>query len=933
MRSAPAGRDSRLAPLTVMPATLQKETSRLPQLDRAWHTLPADEAVSILAGDGRLGLDEDEARRRLEHYGPNRLDAGEATPWWRILLHQFLDPLIYILLIAAAVTFFFDEYIDTAVILAVVGLNAAIGFVQEFRAQKAMQALARMSAPRAEVLRGGEPREIDSEELVPGDVVVLRSGDRIPADLRLLSVRDLAVDESALTGESLPVGKITDPLSEENLVPGDRKNLLFSGTAVTRGRGRGLVVRTGVHSELGQIADAVKQVVHTRMPIQEKVDRLAHGIGLAIAALSVLILGLGLAQGMTLPEIISTAVALAVAAIPEALPVVLTVTLAVGVQRMAKRNAIIRSLPAVETLGSTTVIASDKTGTLTRNEMTVRALWAGGHRYAPTGTGYDPQGEFEHDGRRVEVAEHPALRQTLRTGLLASEANRFPGMRRSADGGEADGAGGDPTEFALLVAAEKGGLGLRETRADYPERDMIPFESELQYMATLNDTPGGGRCVHLKGAPEAVLERCDRRLTEDGGEVLLDPGEILQAARLLAEEGYRVLAMAYRPTRQQSLSTENLGSGFVFAGLQAMEDPLRDEAIAAVRDAHRAGIRVLMITGDHATTAAAIGRQLGLQGSGAVEGREVEEHSDEELDRILRGRDIYARVSPHHKLRIVERLRAQGEIVAVTGDGVNDAPALRAAHLGVAMGKKGTDVAREASDMVLSDDNFASITQAVEAGRVVFANIRKVTYFLLSGSSVGVVLTIIVAMLLGWPLPFLAVQVLWFNLVTNGLQDVALAFEPKEPGLLNEPPRPPGEGVITRGILLRMVIVGTFIAAATLAVFWWTWQQTDDLDNVRSVAMTLIVFFQFFHVFNCRSMHRSIFRIPLFSNRFLFVSVVLAMAAQVAVLHLPFFQFVFQTTPLSFEQWVLVILVGLSVVVVEEINKAILRQRRVRAAR
>jgi magnesium-transporting ATPase (P-type) len=926
-----------------MPTDVPVRQDDLPDLARPWHTVDADESLRLLGSDREAGLDEAEVRRRLEHYGPNRVEAGERVPWWRLLLHQFLDPLIYILLIAAAVTWFFDEYVDMAVILAVVLLNAAIGFVQELRAQKAMEALSGMTAPRASAIRDGEERTLDSEALVPGDIVVLRSGDRIPADLRLLSVRDLAVDESALTGESVPAGKHPETLEDERLVPGDQRNILFAGTSVTRGRGHGLVVRTGSSSELGQIAAAVRTVVQTRTPIQEKVDRLAHGIGFAILGLSVLVVGLGYAQGMTVPEIVTTVVALAVAAIPEALPVVLTVTLAVGVQRMARRNAIIRSLPAVETLGSCTVIASDKTGTLTRNEMTVRAVWAGATTFEPTGTGYAAEGHFEVDGRRVEPAEHPALERTLRIGVLASEARRFPGMPRETVGdagtgeaGAGDGSppaeydgGGDPTEFALLAAAAKAGRGIVEIRRRYPELDMIPFESELQYMASLNRMEGGS-VIHLKGAPEAVLERCDRALGADGDPGSLNADDVRQAAEALAGRGYRVLAMAYRDTDQTAIRTDSLGDGFVFAGLQAMEDPLRDEAIAAVADAHRAGIRVLMITGDHATTASAIGTQLGLAGGEAVEGRTVEEHDDATLDAVLREKDIYARVSPQHKLRIVQRLRAVGEVVAVTGDGVNDAPALRAAHLGVAMGKKGTDVAREASDMVLADDNFASITRAVEEGRVVFDNIRKVTYFLLSGSSVGIVLTIIVALLLGWPLPFLAVQVLWINLVTNGLQDVALAFEPGEPGLLEENPRPPAEGVVNREVLVRMVVVGTFIASATLAVFWWSWQHTEDVDNVRSVAMTLIVFFQFFHVFNCRSMTRSIVRIPLFSNRFLFVSVVLAVLAQVAVLHVPFFQMVFQTTALTWEQWVLVILVGMSVVVVEEIDKWFIRRRHAR---
>jgi Ca2+-transporting ATPase len=890
---------------------LERRTAGGDLLPAAWHTLAGDEVERILAVPPD-GLSEEEAAARLAQFGPNEVEAEKETPWWVLLLRQFTDPLIYILLGAALVTLILRDYVDTGVILAVVALNALIGFVQERRAQRAMRALAQMSAPRAEVVRGGVSRAVPSRELVPGDVVVLTSGVRIPADLRLVQARELEADESALTGESLPVRKQTAALEVETLVPGDRTNIGFAATVVTRGRGRGVVVRTGAETELGRIATAVREIGQTAAPLQETMRRLGRRIGATLMLLTLLVAAVGLARGIPADEIFLAAVALAVAAIPEGLPVVLTVTLAIGVSRMARRNAVIRSLPAVETLGSTTVIGSDKTGTLTRNEMTVRAIWAGGRRYEVTGTGYGPEGAVRCGAEVADPGADEPLRRTLLAGTLANEADaRSPG-----EGGHR----GDPTEIALHVAAGKAGLAPDELRQLHPELDILPFESELRLMATLNAGPGG-RCVHLKGAPEAVLARCELQATPDGTS-RLEPGPVREAAAAMAAQGMRVLAMAYRPTGDSSISERLLAGGMVFAGLQAMEDPVRPEAAAAIRSTHEAGIRVLMLTGDHVDTARAVGRRLGLDphGTGALEGHALTALSDEELDHALRSVNVYARVAPEHKLRIVKRLRARGEVVAVTGDGVNDAPALREAHLGIAMGRSGTDVAREAGDMVLADDNFATITAAVEEGRVVFSNIRKVTFFLLS-TAAGQILAILVALAVGWPLPLLAAQMLWINLVTNGLQDVALAFEPGEPGLLRRPPRPRGEGIVSPRILRRLGAVGAVIAAGTLWTFWWTWRTTGDLDLARTAAMTQMVVFQFFHVFNSRSLDRSVFQVPLLSNRFLFASLVAALAAHLAALYVPFLQAVLRTQGLSPQHWGMIVLVAGTVVAGGELDK------------
>lgn len=887
-----------------------------------WYNLDTDTTLDLVNTSLQKGLNDDVVRERLSTYGPNEIQTETGLTRWQILLHQFKDPLIYILLAAAFVTLVLQDYIDSAVISAVVLLNALIGYIQENKAQSAIRALSRLAAPKAHVIRNGRENEIAARELVPGDIVLLSSGGRVAADMRILQAKGFEVDESALTGESTVIRKVSDPLGQENLVPADQKNMVFAGTIVAQGRAKAVVVRTGSSTELGKIAASVKEIGITRTPLQEKVEKLGNNIGYIILGFSLFIAVIGVIHKMNPSEVFITVVAMAVSAIPEGLPVVLTVTLAIGVRRMANRRAIIRSLPAVETLGSTTVIGSDKTGTLTKNQMTVRQIWADNRMFHTTEAGYQLEGRIiGNESEIIHLTKGTGLYQTLLAGTLANEANVG-----SLETGEPQ---GDPTEIALHVSAYKGGIRLSDARLQMEELDMLPFEPERKYMATLNKNEDN-RFVFMKGAPESVLDKCRYRLV-DGELAPVDSQAVRAAARQMAGEGLRVLAMAYRRCDCDNLDDKSIfeGDEFILTGLQGMEDPIRPEVVDAIETAKTAGIRVVMITGDHIDTAVAIGRKLGLdpEEQGALEGKALDQLSDEELDQRLMKINIFARVTPDHKYRIVDRLKKMEHVVAVTGDGVNDAPALRAAHLGVAMGVSGTDVAREASDMVLSDDNFATITAAIEEGRIVFSNIRKVTFFLLS-TAVGELIVILFAVLMNWPLPFIAVQILWINLVTNGLQDIALAFEPGEPDILKRKPRSPREGILTGRLTERLGGVGVVLAAGTLGMFWWTMEQTGDVDMARTVAMTQMVVFQFFHVLNCRSLDRSIFQINFFSNKFLFVSLFAAILAHLSVLHLGFMQTIFRTMPLTAEQWLMIVGVGFLVILGGEIDKYANRWRK-----
>ncbi|MDD5008585.1 MAG: HAD-IC family P-type ATPase [Syntrophorhabdaceae bacterium] len=880
-----------------------------------WHQLETDEVLREC--NTRLeGLTPTEVEGRQKQYGPNRLPETEDVSKLRLLLHQFTSPLIYILLVAAIVTALLKEYIDTGVIVAVVILNAIVGFFQEYKAETSVRALRNMVVARARVVRDGKETEIPTEELVPGDIVVLASGAKVPADLRLTDATELRIEEATLTGESVPVEKTVHAIAEEHLTAGDQTNMAFMGTAVVNGRARGIVVETGAKTILGGIARDVQELSVTETPLQKKIVKFAQFIGLLVLGSATAIIVLGFFLGMTLSELFTTAVAASVATVPEGLPIVVTVTMAIGISRMVKRNAIIRKLPAVETLGSTTIICSDKTGTLTKNEMTVKAVYDGYHAYEVTGSGYDPEGEILHDWEPTDMESLEGLHSLLRIGLLCNESR----IIKENDSIRID---GDPTEGALIVSATKAGFDHEKEKGMYPQIGMIPFESDRGFMATLH-RHNGKAIVFLKGAPERVLDMCSRL---SSGEVL-DRTGIIETAERFAEDGLRVLAMAFKEVAASEaparLTHDYLGNDLVFAGLQGMIDPPRPEAIEAIQGCKDAGIRVAMITGDHAITASAIGKMMGLAASKtpAITGKELEEMTDDELFHRVQETSVYARVSPQHKLRIVQQYMKHGEVVAVTGDGVNDAPALKAAHIGAAMGKSGTDVAREAADMIITDDNFASIFHAVEEGRIVFDNIRKVTLFLIP-TGFAAILSILISMILDIPIPYVAAQLLWINLVTNGLQDVALAFEPGEKGIIKRKPRNPKEGIMSRLMLERSVIVGILIAAGVIYNFHNALSDGASLEHARTIAMTTMVLFQFFQAWNSRSETRSVFLTNPLSNPFLFYSMIAAFFAQIAVIYVPALQWVFRTNALTVGEWGKIAFVALTVVAAVEVDKYI----------
>lgn len=881
-----------------------------------WYRLSIDETLKRL-DTAQGGLPQAEAQMRLSRYGPNRLSEEDRTNKLKILMHQFTSPLIYILLVAGVVAVVLKEYIDAGVIFFVVILNAIIGYIQEFKAAEGVRGLRKMVVPKARVIRDGREVEINSEELVPGDIVLLASGGKVPADLRLIEAIELRVDEALLTGESLPAEKLTNPIPEEGLIPGDQLCMAFMGTVVVFGRGKGVVVETGARTVLGGIAREVREVGIVKAPLQEKIHAFAKWIGIVVLGASTLLFFVGLSIGEGIHHMFMTAVAAAVAAIPEGLPIVVTITMAIGVARMAHQNAIVRKLPAVETLGSTTVIGSDKTGTLTKNEMTVKIIYDGKEIYEVEGSGYDPIGRILHEGKEVDISQRENLQLLLCVGALCNESNVY-----QVDDGRYE-VRGDPMEAALIVAAMKGGLKLEELRQEYQQVAILPFESERGYMATMHRHEAKG-VIYVKGAPEKVIEMC---AAADG----FDAGTILRLTDKFAAQGLRLLAFAYKEVEAdlRLLTPHEISRGLVFVGLQGMIDPPRPEAIAAVEGCKKAGIRVVMITGDHAITAMAIAKELRIVDEKAdiLTGKELEGMSDDDLFERVKHVSVYARVSPQHKLRIAQQLKRHGEIVAITGDGVNDAPALKAAHIGVAMGRGGTDVAREAADMVLADDNFASIFHAVREGRIVFENIRKVIAFLIP-TGLAAILSIVATILLGLPIPYLPAQLLWINLVTNGLQDVALAFEPGEEGIIAKPPRDPREGIMSTLLIERTLIVGVLISAGVVYNYIDSLRAGDPIEKARTVAVTTMVFFQFFQAWNSRSELTSVFRMSPIGNPFLFVSMLAATLAQIAVIYLPMLRWVFRTEPISATEWLQVLLVSASVMIVVEVDKWWRRKKR-----
>ena len=885
-------------------------------LDRP-HTLDTDDVLRRLESTAD-GLGTDETQRRLNLIGPNRLpDPRKANPVVRFLRH-FNDVLIYVLLGAAAVTALLGYWIDTAVILGVVVINTIIGFVQEGKAEQALAGIRQMLSAAAHVRRDGAWQDITAEEVVPGDIVRLRAGDRVPADVRLLQANGLRVEESALTGESVPTDKDTAAAADDAGI-GDRHGMAFSGTLVAGGSGIGVVTATGAATEIGRINTMISEVEEIATPLTRQMNQFGKVLSLVIVVMAVLLYGIGwVAHDYTTGELFLAAISFAVAAIPEGLPAILTITLARGVQLMARRNAITRRLNAVETLGSVTVICSDKTGTLTKNEMTVREVVTPAGRYRVAGTGYEPVGDITRDGDAVAAAEHPDLTALVQVMALANDTHL---VRREGRWSIA----GEPTEGALTVLAEKAGFD----RAGFERVAEAPFDSQHKFMATLHDRPDGRRVVLLKGAPDRLLDRCVAQGTGSRETERLDRHRWEREIDELSAAGLRVLAAAVRDgTDLETIDVGGLGEDFTFLGVVGIVDPPRPEAIEAILSCQAAGIRVVMITGDHAGTAMAIGREMGIgDGSTVVTGTGIEGASDEELQALAQDCDIFARTSPEHKLRLVTALQARGDVVSMTGDGVNDAPALKRADVGVAMGIKGTEATKEAAEIVLADDNFSSIERAVRQGRTIYDNLRKAIVFTLPTNGAES-LVVLAAILAGLTLPLTPLQILWVNMVTAVTLALALAFEPAEPGIMSRPPRAPGRPILDRLFLGQILGVSVLIGGATLAVFFLELGVGIDVDSARTVAVNVLVFGQLFYLLNCRYLLTSSFRKDLFTtNPVAWISIGVLIGLQLVFVYAPFMNTWFGSVPVPPAYWVVPVAIGVAVFLIVEAAKAVSRRR------
>lgn len=881
-----------------------------------WYQLTPEQALQALASS-RSGLTEQEAEERLSRYGPNELKGRKKTPAVVVFLRQFLSPLVYVLVAASAVNVAIGKYTDSIVILITLLIMAVIGYVQETRAEKAMEALLRLAAPKARVRRAGQAVTVDARRVVPGDIILIEAGDRVPADALIIESSNLKVNESLLTGESMPVDKHTDTLSGE-LAVADRKNMVFMGTTVTYGRATGVVVSVGMASEIGRIAGALQEVKPEPTPLQRSISSLGRYIIIITGVACALLVAVGFIRGLEWLEVFLIAIAAAVSAIPEGLPATMTVVLAVGMRLMAQRNAIIRQLVAVETLGSATVICSDKTGTLTLNQMTVKRLWVGGRWIEVTGEGYLPQGEFKEDGRQVKAAEDKEIALVLRIGTLCNDA------LLSAAGRECCSIMGDPTEGALVVAAAKADFNKERLELHYPRLDEIPFQSERLYMATLHPHDGG-RVAYVKGAPERLLEMSVAVLQNGNVVPLTDDMRqvVVEAVDRMAREAMRVIALGYTelPAEKEELNESELKGRLVLAGLAGMADPPREEAKTAVKLCKQAGIKVVMITGDNKVTALSIAGQLGLSDGRAITGQELQTMSDDELVAEVTGTSVFARIEPLHKLRIVRAFKRLGEVVAMTGDGVNDAPALKAADIGIAMGLTGTDVAKEASNMVLADDNFASVVAAVEEGRAIFNRLRNVLFFLLS-TGLGSLLALIFAVITSGKAPLTPIQIIWVNLVTGTIIAIPLGLEPKVGDELAKPPRDPRVNLVFPGLLIRTVFVAFLMSLPVFMLFNWA-DDAHSITEARTVAFCTMVVVQWFIVFSARSDEYSVFKLGLFRNRWLILSLLGALVLQLVVIYVPFLRPAFHTAPIGWLEWGLVVGSSFGVFVVEAVVRAI----------
>jgi Ca2+-transporting ATPase len=880
---------------------------------RSWHSLAIRNVISELGSD-LSGLREEEARSRLGQFGYNELEREKKPSSVAVFLRQFKNVLVIILLAAALISFALGETVDAAVILGIVFAVSLLGFFQEYRAERALEALKRMAALTATVIRGGVESEIPARELVPGDIVVLSVGDKGPADLRLIEAVNLRVDESALTGESVPSEKGIDPVPKDAPLA-ERLCVVYAGTVVSYGRGKGVVFSTGQQTEFGKIASMMRAAPKVKTPLELRIERIGRLLGTIMVLVAVLVMLLGLARGSPLLEMFLWAVSLAVAAVPEALPAVVTGGLAIGVRRMAKRNAIVRRLPAVETLGSTTVICSDKTGTMTKGQMTVRRIHLGEDSYEVTGAGYEPRGEILRDGT-PSVNDDIAL--IAKVAVLCNDA--------SSNATNALKIVGDPTEVALLVVAAKAGEREEKLRSAYPRVFEVPFTSERKRMTTVHNTPDGQLLYCMKGALEAVLPSCEAAYFQ-GRHVRIDEGTVRRihsVGEQMAKDALRVLAFAYKtpPEKLQALEESGSERGLVFLGLMGLMDPPREEVKDAVQKCYDAGIKVVMITGDHKGTAQAVAEELGLLSSGGriLTGTELDSLGPQEFDQVVEDVVVYARVSPEHKLRIVRALKGKGHIVAMTGDGVNDAPALKNADIGVAMGVTGTDVTKEAADVVLADDNFASIVAAVEEGRAIFDNIRKYLTFLLSANT-GELLIMLSAGLLGYPLPLVPVQILFVNLATDGLPALALGIDPPMQDLMHRPPRDPKLSIFAdlKGWIASIAVL---LSLAMMGLFAYS-LMSGSLAEARSLVFASIILFELTFVFSCRSQSQTILRLGLTSNKYLVAAVLSQLMLLLLILYTPSIASLFDVSPIAFGNWSTVIAAGISGFIFAETTKAI----------
>jgi Ca2+-transporting ATPase len=930
-------------------------------LAQDWHALDTEDALKILESDGEVGLTAEEAKKRLGVYGANELQEEPPPTFLERLWGQLKDFVVMILLVSAVISALLGDWIEAAAIMSIVVLNTAIGVIQESRAEEALAALKRMAAPESHVIRDGHRVLVPARELVPGDIVTVEAGSIIPADLRLVQSMNLKVEEASLTGESVPVNKYADQKIGAGASIGDRHNMAFMGTVVTYGRGAGVIVSTGMQTEIGKIAEMIQSVEEEDTPLQRKLDQVGKTLGIASLAVCALVFIIGVLRPVIVGEVITdwvghtkelfiVAVSLAIAAVPEGLPAVVTICLALGMQEMVKRHALMRNLPAVETLGSAMVICSDKTGTLTQNQMTVTRVWANGREYSVTGRGYNPEGEFVLDGKPVSLGENPTLRNTLWGSVLCNDSE----LEHDED---SDGYRmiGDPTEGAMVVAGAKVGYWRDKLEKVFPRVNEIPFDSDRKRMTTIHGLDGGdneelspvrpvpsgaGFVAVVKGAPDLVLDICTQIQTDNGPITLTSEEKqtILDANATMASQALRVLAVAYRPLPEVPSEPKpaEVEKDLVFVGLMGMIDPARPEVLPAVKRAQGAGLRSIMVTGDYEATAAAIAQEIGIlrPGHEAISGAALEAMSDEELDNKIDSVDVFARVAPHHKMRIVSALRKRNNIVAMTGDGVNDAPALKQADIGVAMGITGTDVTKQTADMVLTDDNYVSIVSAIEQGRVIYSNIRKFVYFLLSCNAAEIMI-LFLATLFGWAAPLTAIQLLWLNLLSDGAPALALGLEKGDPDIMDRPPRPPDEPVINREMTIGVLVQTVAITTAVLMAYWMGYNVYAAGESVemrvrtaQTLSFMTLVASELFRAYTSRSERYPIWKLGFFTNKWMQYAVGFSLILLLAVVYIPVPQVreIFSTIPITFKEWLLLLPLILLPSVFAELQKLVMNK-------